>query len=54
MEQDSNNLEQQDDPIADKMRDTTTLEKFARQAVAEAVDRAQRLGYLPPEPQAPQ
>ena len=52
MEQDSNDLNQQHDPIAEKMRDTVTLEKIVKQAVAEAVDKAQRLGFLPVPPKS--
>lgn len=52
MEQDSIDLKQQPDPIAEKLRDTATLEKFVKQAVFEAVDKAQRLGFLPMPPQA--
>ena len=51
MEQDSVDLKQQPDPIAEKLRDTATLEKFMKQAVFEAVDKAQRLGFLPMPPQ---
>jgi hypothetical protein len=36
-----------DDPIATKLRDTPALEKVMRQAVAEAVEKARKLGYLP-------
>ncbi len=46
MEENTNDLNQQFDPIAEKMRDTATLEKFVKQAVFEAVDKAQRLGFL--------
>lgn len=53
MEQDSIDLNQQPDPIAEKLRDTATLEKFMKQAVFEAVDKAQRLGFLPIPPQSP-
>lgn len=52
MEQDSIDLNQQHDPIAEKMRDTATLEKYVKQAVFEAVDKAQRLGFLPIPPQS--
>lgn len=53
MEQDSIDLNQQPDPIAEKMRDTATLEKIFKQAVFEAVDKARRLGFLPPAPHTP-
>lgn len=53
MEQDSIDLNQQPDPIAEKMRDTAALEKIFKQAVFEAVDKARRLGFLPPAPQTP-
>lgn len=52
MEQDSIDLNQQPDPIAEKMQDTATLEKYVKQAVLEAVDKAQRLGFLPISPQS--
>lgn len=52
MEQDSNDLNQQPDLIAEKLRDTATLEKYVKQAVFEAVDKAQRLGFLPIPPQS--
>lgn len=52
MEQDSVDLKQQPDPIAEKMQDTATLEKYVKQAVFEAVDKAQRLGFLPTPPQS--
>lgn len=39
---------QQPDPIAEKMRDTVTLEKIFKQAVFEAVDKARRLGFFLP------
>lgn len=35
-----------DDPIAAKLRDTAALEKVMQQAVAEAVEKARKLGYL--------
>ena len=55
MEQDSIDLNQQTDPIAEKMKDTATLEKYVKQAVFEAVDKAQRLGFLPiPRPSGTQ
>ncbi len=50
MEQNSNDLNKQFDPIAEKMRDKATLEKYVKQAVFEAVDKAQRLGFLPKPP----
>lgn len=34
------------DPIAAKLRDTAALEKMVRQAVAEAVEKARKLGFL--------
>ncbi|NMM36782.1 MAG: hypothetical protein HHJ09_04600 [Glaciimonas sp.] len=46
------NQNQQSDPIVEKLRDTATLEKFVKQAVFEAVDKAQRLGFLPIPPQS--
>jgi hypothetical protein len=46
MEQNSINLNPAHDPIAEKMRDTAALEKVVKQAVAEAVEKAQRLGFL--------
>lgn len=52
MEQDSIDLNQQPDLIAEKLRDTATLEKYVKQAVFEAVDKAQRLGFLPIPPQS--
>jgi predicted XRE-type DNA-binding protein len=36
------------DPIAIKMNDTEALEKLMQQAVREAVDKARKLGFLPP------
>ncbi|MFZ6759029.1 hypothetical protein ACO0K9_17620 [Undibacterium sp. Ji50W] len=38
------------DPIAAKLRDTATMEKIMQRAVKEAVDKAQRLGFLPTPP----
>ena len=35
-----------DDPIAPKLRDTAALEKVMQQAVAEAVEKARKLGFL--------
>ncbi|NMM27956.1 MAG: hypothetical protein HHJ12_11895 [Glaciimonas sp.] len=52
MGNDSIDINQQPNPIAEKLRDTATLEKFVKQAVFEAVDRAQRLGFLPIPPQS--
>lgn len=43
---------QQPDPIAEKMQDIVTLEKYVKQAVFEAVDKARRLGFLPIPPQS--
>lgn len=40
------------DPIASKLRDTAAMEKIMQQAVKEAVDKAQRLGFLPAPPSA--
>ncbi|GAC1380055.1 MAG: hypothetical protein NVSMB40_19640 [Aquirhabdus sp.] len=48
MEKDSSNLNAQRDLIAEKFRDTEALTKVVKQAVSEAVDKAQRLGFLPP------
>ena len=47
MEQDSIKLDQQPDPIDQKLADTAAMERIFKQAVAEAVDKAQRLGFLP-------
>jgi hypothetical protein len=47
MKNDPSSLPPQRDPIAEKMRDTATLQKIVKQAVSEAVDKAQRLGFLP-------
>lgn len=52
MEQNSIDLTQHPDPIAEKMQDTATLEKYVKQAVFEAVDKARRLGFLPTPPQS--
>lgn len=52
MEQDSIDLKQQRDPIDEKLQDTAALEKIFKQAVFEAVDKAQRLGFLPTPPQS--
>ena len=35
------------DPIAEKLRDTAAMEKTMQRAVAEAVDKARKLGFLP-------
>jgi len=34
------------DPIAEKLRDSDTIDRLVRQAVAEAVERARKLGFL--------
>jgi hypothetical protein len=34
------------DPIGAKLRDSATLDRLVRQAVAEAVERARKLGFL--------
>lgn len=34
------------DPIAKKLDDNATLERLVRQAVADAVDKARKLGFL--------
>ncbi|MFZ6770487.1 hypothetical protein ACO0LM_25810 [Undibacterium sp. Di26W] len=47
MEQNTVDLTQEHDPIAEKLRDTETLTKVVQQAVKETVDKAQRLGFLP-------
>ncbi|MEO6353624.1 MAG: hypothetical protein ABI575_06885 [Oxalobacteraceae bacterium] len=51
MEQDAIDLKQQPDPIDEKLQDTAALEKIFKQAVFEAVDKAQKLGFLPIPPQ---
>ena len=43
MEPDPVNLS---DPIAEKLRDTATMERLIRLAVCEAVDKASRLGFI--------
>jgi DNA-binding protein YbaB len=43
MEHDSIDL---NDPIAQKLRDSETVERLVRQAVAEAVAKARKLGFL--------
>ena len=43
METDSIDL---NDPIAAKLRDGATVERLVRQAVAEAVEKARKLGFL--------
>ena len=48
MEQNSNNLTPSRDSITEKLRDTAELNKVVKQAVVEAVEKAQRLGFLPP------
>ncbi|MFZ6657098.1 hypothetical protein [Undibacterium sp. TJN19] len=40
------------DPIAEKLRDTATMEKIMQRAVKDAVDKAQHMGFLPPPPSA--
>jgi isocitrate dehydrogenase len=35
-----------DDPIAIKLRDGETVERLVRQAIAEAVEKARKLGFL--------
>ncbi|MFZ6722821.1 hypothetical protein [Undibacterium sp. Ji49W] len=47
MEQNNVDLTQEHDPIAEKLRDTHALTKVVQQAVRDAVDKAQRLGFLP-------
>lgn len=47
MEENSDNLKPERDLIAEKMRDSAALKKVVKQAVTEAVDKAQRLGFLP-------
>lgn len=37
------------DPISKKLDDNAELERLVRQAVADAVERARRLGFLEPE-----
>jgi len=49
MEHDSIDL---NDPIAEKLRDSETVERLVRQAIAEAVERARKLGFLDDEPRA--
>lgn len=48
MEQNSNNLASSPDTITEKLRDTAALKKVVKQAVVEAVEKAQKLGYLNP------
>lgn len=43
MEHDSIDL---NDPIAAKLRDGETVERLVRKAIADAVDKARKLGYL--------
>lgn len=43
MEHDSIDL---NDPIAAKLRDGDTIERLVRKAIADAVDKARKLGYL--------
>lgn len=43
MEHDSIDL---DDPVAAKLRDSAMLDRLVRQAVAEAVEKAGKLGFL--------
>lgn len=52
MEQVPIDLKQQRDPIDEKLQDTAALEKVFKQAVFEAVDKTQRLGFLPTPPQS--
>lgn len=52
MEQDVINLKQQRDLIDEKLQDTAALERIFKQAVFEAVDKAQKLGFLPIPPQS--
>ena len=47
MEQNTGDLTKAHDPIAEKLLDTEALNKVVQQAVKEAVDKAQRLGFLP-------
>ena len=52
MEQISGNVNQPLDAIDEKLNDDVMLEKIVKQAVAEAVDKAQRLGFLPVPPKS--
>ena len=54
MEQNPNNINSPLDPIEEKLKDTAALEKVMKQAVFEAVDKAQRLGFLPTSPKSKQ
>ena len=47
MEQNTSDLTKGHDPIAEKLLDREALNKVVQQAVKEAVDKAQRLGFLP-------
>lgn len=50
VEQNSNNLASSPDNITEKLRDTATLRKVVKQAVVDAVEKAQKLGNLNPPP----
>ncbi|MBC3931305.1 hypothetical protein [Undibacterium curvum] len=41
-------IKQPPDLIAAKLRDSAMMNKLVKQAVCEAVEKAQRLGFLPP------
>ena len=47
MEQNTKNINPSTSTISEKLRDTAQLKKIVKQAVVEAVEKAQRLGHLP-------